>query len=540
MQFLHVVQFNSLMGRKLMNSDETIPDSPKEDQPKWQPPAGFMWVYIALMVSMLLSSLDQTIVSTALPTMVGELGGVSLMAWVITAYILASTISMPIYGKLGDLMGRRYIYLFALGVFVFGSALIGFSQNIYQLIGFRALQGLGGGGIMVLSMAIIADIVPIRERGKYMGPMVAIFGFSSVLGPLLGGYLTDYASWRWAFWINLPLGVVAITIAWFGLKLPKPTAKYSVDYFGILTLAASITCFTLLTSWGGTQYDWTSNIILILGAATIVLFSLFIWIESIVLDPIIPLSLFKNPIFNMATILGLLIGVGMFATIGFMPTYIQMVYGYSATISGFMMVPMTVGLLISVTITSRVMFRTGKYKLFPIIGMLIMAVATYLFSTIKIDHHIATVGSYIFLLGLGVGSMMQVLAIIVQNSVPPRMIGTATSSNNFFRQIGATIGISVVGTLFASRLREQIAVNLPMAQGGNVNSEAITPALLKILPTEIQNAFIISYANALTPIFLWLVPLFLIGFVLALFLKEIPLEQKSPQQRVKEEEAQTS
>lgn len=520
------------MNLKKSNS-ESIADIDK----KWKAPAGFMWVYIALLVSMLLSSLDQTIVSTALPTMVGELGGVSQMAWVITSYILASTISMPVYGKLGDLMGRRSVYLFSLSVFVLGSALTGFSQNMYQLIGFRALQGLGAGGIMVLSMAIIADVVPIKDRPKYMGPMVAVFGVSSILGPLLGGYFTDYASWRWAFWLNLPLGIIAISIAWFGLKLPKPKPKYTIDYLGIFTLSASIAAFTLLTSWGGTQYSWTSNIILSLAFGTLLLAILFVWAEARAKDPIIPLSLFDNSIFNVSTLLGLIVGVGMFATVGFMPTYIQMVYGYSATTSGLMMVPMTFGLLFTVTISGSVMSQSGKYKMFPIVGMLIIAVVCYLFSTLEVGDSIGIVGLYIFLLGVGVGTMMQVLAIVIQNSVSPRDIGTATSSNAFFRQIGATIGISVVGTLFTNRLQSLLANNLSKFQGDTINTEAITPALVKTMPQEIQDSIIASYADALTPIFLWIVPVFIVGFLIAFFLKEIPLEQKSPQQRIMEEDA---
>lgn len=495
----------------------------------WKAPKGFLWVYISLMVGMLLAALDQMIVSTALPTMVGELGGVSLMAWVITAYILAATIAMPIYGKLGDLIGRRSLFLFALGIFVLGSALTGYSQDIYQLIAFRGVQGIGGGGLMVLSMAIIADIVPIRERAKYMGPMGAVFGLASVIGPLLGGYFTDYASWRWAFWVNLPLGLIAIAVAWAFLKIPKEKQEYSIDYFGIIAMAGVVTCLTLLTSWGGTEYDWFSNIILTLAAGVIGFSILFYYAESKAKDPLIPLSLFSSKIFNIATFIGLLIGIGMFATVGFLPTYMQMVYGYSATLSGYLMVPMVVGMLITMTGTGFIMSRTGKYKIYPILGNLILMVTMYLFSTIHQDLHVAFVCFYIFLLGTGIGMMMQILLIIVQNAVSPKMVGTATSANSFFREIGATIGISVVGALFASRLQTQLAQNLPSMPEGNTsqNTESITPALLKSLPDVIQDAFITSYSDALTPIFLYLVPVFFAGLILAIFLPEIPLEQNS-------------
>ena len=501
-------------------------DDEQNSTATWQAPKGFVWVYLSLMLGMLLASLDQMIVSTALPTMVGELGGVSFMAWVITSYILAATISMPIYGKLGDLIGRRPLFIFGLGIFILGSALTGFSQDIYQLIGFRAIQGIGGGGLMVLSMAIIADIVPVKQRAKYMGPMGAVFGLASVLGPLIGGYFTDFASWRWAFWINLPLGFIAIYIAWKFLKISKPTVKFTIDYWGIVSMAGAVTSLTLLTSWGGTQYDWSSPIIISLGAGIFIFSFLFIWAEKNAKDPIIPLELFKNKIFTVATLIGLIIGIGMFATIGFMPTYLQMVYGYSATVSGYLMVPMVVGIISTITTTGFIMSRTGKYKIYPIIGMLMMAFVLYLFSTIKLDQHIAIVCFYIFLLGASVGIMMQILLIVVQNSVSHDMVGTATSANSFFREIGGTLGISIVGTLFASRLTEQLAINLPNSQGGGINPESITPAILNSLPDGIHDAFVVSYANALTPIFSYLIPVFLVGFVLALFLKEIPLEQK--------------
>lgn len=502
-----------------------MPIEPTENtEQQWRPPVGFIPVYISLMVGMLLAALDQMIVSTALPTMVGELGGVSLMAWVITAYILSATISMPIYGKMGDLIGRRSLYLGALGVFVIGSIFTGFSQTIGQLILFRGVQGLGGGGLMVLSMAIIADLVPARDRAKYMGAMGAVFGLAAVLGPLIGGYFTDYASWRWAFWINIPLGFGAILVAWRGLHLPKPIAKYSLDIAGILAMAAAVICLTLLTSWGGTQYVWSSPIILGLIAGIIGFSIFFIWAERRATDPIIPLGLFQNRIFVVATLLGLLVGIAMFASIGFLPTFMQMVYGYSATVSGFLMLPMVIGITMTAIGSGFAVTRTGRYKIFPILSTIVIAAALFLFSTIDVGQSVVLVCFYIFLLGLGTGLMIQILVIAVQNAVPADMVGTATAANNFFREIGATIGISIVGALFAKRLQSELSSNLPSVDGLMVpNTETITPAILKAAPLEIQDAFITSYAQALMPIYLYFVPLFLVGLVLAMLLPEKPL-----------------
>lgn len=509
-----------------MQTDVFVSSTDDTAQP-WQRPAGFIWVYMSLMVGMLLASLDQMIVSTALPTMVGELGGVSQMAWVITAYVLAATISMPVYGKMGDLIGRRSLFLGALAIFVLGSILTGFSQTIEQLILFRGVQGLGGGGLMVLSMAILADLVPARERAKYMGPMGAVFGLAAVLGPLIGGYFTDYASWRWAFWINVPLGLAAIFVAWVGLHLTKPNAKFSLDIAGILAMAGAVIGITLLTSWGGTQYSWNSNIIRGLIAGILGFSVLFVWAENRAKDPIIPLDLFKNRIVVIATLLGLLVGIAMFAVVGFLPTFLQMVYGHSATVSGYLMVPMVVGITLTAVGSGFVVSRTGRYKIFLILGTIIIAVALFLFSTIEVGQSVALVCFYIFVLGTGVGLMIQILVIAVQNAVPADMIGTATSANNFFREIGATVGISIVGSLFANRLLSELTSNLPNA--GSISSpdtETITPGLLKVMPPEIQDVFIASYAHALMPVYLYFVPLFLFGLVLAIFLPEKPLTDR--------------
>lgn len=497
---------------------------PAADSEVWRAPAGFGWVYGALMVSMLLASLDQTIVSTALPTMVGELGGVSSMAWVITAYILAATISMPVYGKLGDLLGRRSLFLTALVTFVIGSALTGSSQNIGQLIAFRAVQGLGGGGLMVLSQAVIADLVPARQRAKYMGPLGAVFGLSAVLGPLIGGYLTDYASWRWAFWINLPIGIIAIAVSWFGLKLPKPSKPFTLDIVGILLMVVAVGCITLISSWGGTRFAWSSGPILALAVTFIIATILFLFAEFFARDPIVPLHFFRNRVFATATALSLLVSIGMFSVIGFLPTYLQMVYGFSAMVSGYLMLPMVAGITLTATGSGILISRTGRYKIYPIIGVLISALALFLLSTLQTDQSVIFLCAYLGISGLGMGFLIQVLVLVVQNAVPTSEVGTATSTNNFFREIGATLGISAVGAVFIHNLAQQLSDNLPSDGAFVVPSfEQITPAIVNAMPPQIHQAFVTSYANALTPVFRYMIPLFLVGLVLAILLPEIPL-----------------
>nr|BFF22843.1 hypothetical protein GCM10025732_08080 [Glycomyces mayteni] len=349
-------------------------------------PSHFGWIYAALMVTMLLSALDQTIVSTALPTIVGELDGLSHMAWVTTAYILAATIGMPVYGKLGDLIGRRQLFLAGLAVFVLGSGLAGFAQDMPQLIAFRALQGLGGGGLMIVSQAIIADLVPVRQRAKFMGPMGAVFGLAAVAGPLLGGWITDNADWRWAFWINLPLGVAALAISAAAIKLPRKRVHVKFDYLGTALMAVAVTSLILVCTWGGTEYEWTSPQILWLGAVTVVAAVLFAVVERRAKEPLIPLRMVKNPVFSIATLIGMIaIGLGMFAVISYMPTYLQMVYGYSATESGLLLIPMVAGMMLTAVTSGSLVSKLGRYKGFVVAGMLVMPVGIWLMSTL--DPH---------------------------------------------------------------------------------------------------------------------------------------------------------
>ncbi|MBB2976173.1 EmrB/QacA subfamily drug resistance transporter [Microbacterium endophyticum] len=481
-------------------------------------------MFAGLLVAMFLASLDQTIFSTALPTIVGELNGVDHMLWVTTAYLVAATIMMPIYGKMGDLLGRKNIFIAALTLFLVGSVVGGLAQDMTWLIIGRAIQGLGGGGLMILSQAIIADVVPVRERSKYMGVMGAVFGLSSIAGPLLGGWFTESIGWRWAFWINIPLALLAIVFAVVFLKLPRHKVAVKLDVWGILTMAVAVTSIILVTSWGGTQYEWNSPQILALIALAVVSAAAFVLAEHKAAEPIIPLKIFRSRNFVLATAAGLVIGVAMFGALSYLPTYLQMVTGVNATVSGFMLIPMIVGLIVSVTGTGQIASRTGRYKWMPLASMAVIGTALSLMSTLTIDTPIPQLLAYLFVFGLGIGLGMQILILIVQNSFPNRDVGTATASNNFFREIGASVGGAVVGALFSSRLSTLITDRMSAAGDGTaIDTNSLTPAAVNAMPEAVRDIIVSAYNDALTPVFLMLVPMVVIGFVILLFVKEVPL-----------------
>lgn len=485
-----------------------------------------MLLFVGLMLSMLLSALNQTVLSTALPTIVGELHGVDNMLWVITAFILASTITMPIYGKLGDLMGRKSLLIAAIVLFMIGSVIGALANDMGVLITARVIQGLGGGGLMILSQAVIADVVPPRERGKYMGMMGGIYAIASVAGPLLGGWFTEGPGWRWVFWINIPVGLLALAGAVFFLKLPKHSGKPRLDLAGMLLVAIATTCLVLFTTWGGSKYEWNDPIILSLIAGTVLSSVAFILVESRTAEPIIPLHLFKDLNFNLSTIAGLLIGLAMFGAIGYLPTYLQMAFSVNATESGLLMIPMMGALLVASVVSGQLVSRTGRYKWMPIAGGMLVAIALFLLSTLRPGAPLWEICVYLGVMGLGLGLSMQTMVLIVQNSFPLRQVGTATASNNFFRQIGATLGSAVVGSLFASRLAELLVERLPAAASGGGaagGSNSLTPAAVSKLPAAIKESVISSYNDALTPIFIWMVPLALIAAALMCFIKEKPL-----------------
>jgi EmrB/QacA subfamily drug resistance transporter len=488
-----------------------------------------IWIiFAALIAGMLLSSLDQTIVSTAMPTIVGQLGGVEHQVWLTTAYLLATTIVMPVYGKFGDVLGRRRLFLVAIALFTIASVGCALATDFSQLIVWRAVQGLGGGGLMILSQAIIADIVPASERGKYLGPLGAIFGLSAVGGPLLGGFFVDHLTWQWAFYINIPVGIAAFAIAWFTLKLPNKKATQPIDILGVLLLSAFTTCLIFFTDFGGDDaHGWAALETWAFGVGMLLAAALFVFVESKAKDPIIPLSLFKNPVFVNATAIGLTLGLGMFAAIGFVPTFLQMSSGTSAAASGLLMLPMMVG-LIGTSIASGILItRTGKYRLFPILGTLITAVAMVCMTTLTEDTPIWLICVFLFVFGAGLGLIMQVVVLVVQNAVPAAQIGTATSTNNYFREVGASLGVAVFGTIFTTRLTENLkdvftSAGLSGADAGQATA-TLDPQTLADLPDPIRDGIVAAYADALAPVFWYLLPFIAISFVLSLFLKQIPL-----------------
>lgn len=487
---------------------------------------GILLLFVGLVLAMLLASLSQTVLSAAMPTMVGELGGVDHMLWVMTAYILASTVMMPIYGKMSDLIGRKGPLVAAILLFMTGSVFGGLAPDMGMLIAARVIQGLGGGGLIILSQAIIADVVPARERGKYMGIMGAVFAVSSVAGPLLGGWLTEEVDWRWTFWMNVPLGLIALLAAVVLVRLPRGTSsRPRIDVVGMMTLTGATACLILVASWGGNDYAWNSPVIIALGVATIALGALFVFAERRAAEPIIPPGLFRYRNFNLATTAGLLVGVTMFGAIGYLPTHLQMTLGQDATTAGLLMVPMMGMMLVSSLGTGWLVSAYGRYKWMPIAGSALIVCALVSLSTLTPETPLWMFCVFVGVMGLGLGANMQILVLIVQNTFPHRVVGTATAANNFFRQIGASLGSAVIGSLFAVRLVQIIGERLPESNAdrlGDVSS--LTPESVREMPSALHDIVVHGYNDALAPLFLWMAPLALTAVVLLCFIREDPLK----------------
>jgi EmrB/QacA subfamily drug resistance transporter len=488
--------------------------------------AQILVVFSGLMIGLFLAALDQTIVATALPTIVGELGGLENLSWVVTAYLLASTASSPLYGKVSDLYGRKRVFQFAIVLFLVGSTLAGLAQDMSQLIAFRAVQGLGAGGLIVMALTIIGDVVSPRQRGRYQGYMGAVFALSSVAGPLLGGLFVDHLSWRWVFYVNIPIGIVALVVTSAVLNIPiTHTGPRRVDYAGAVLLVAGVSAMLLVTVWGGTEHAWDSPTIVGLAVGSVVLTGLFLARERVAAEPILPLRLFRNRVFTLTGVAGFIVGLSMFGGIVFLPLFLQVVTGASATSSGMLILPLMVGVIAASIASGRLITRTGRYKIYPVTGTALMVAGLFLLSRMDADVSRSYSSLAMLVFGVGIGLVLQVLVLAVQNSVEQRDLGAATSTTTFFRSLGGAFGTAIFGAIMAGRLNHWLPRLLPDGNGVDPATVMGSPEFIRALPPDVQSAVVDAFSRSIGSVFLWAVPIAAIAFVLVLFLPEIPLRE---------------
>lgn len=478
-------------------------------------------VFTALMLAMGVAALSETIAATALPTIVGDLGGVEIMQWVSTTYILATTVTMPVYGKLGDVMGRKPLLMFGLGLYAAGKAVCGVAPNMAFLITGRLISGLGGGGLIILSQAALSDVIPPRRLGAYMGVMGSIFTITRVLGPLLGGWFVEVTGWRWIFWFTIPLALLAIAGLWRFLPDDRTGVKPNADYAGMAALTLMVCTLVFAVSWGGNQFSWTSWQIIGLFVACACATGWFVDCERKAENPVIPLSLFRDRNFVLTSVTGLLVNVGLMGLVTYLPTYFQIVDRMSPEMAGLMCTPMSIGSFIAGTASGMLASKTGRYKWMPVAMCAVAGIGFALMSTITPDTSIVVTGFFLFVTGIGVGVGLQILTLIVQNEFPHSEVGVATAGNSLFRQVGSTIGAALVGGLFTARLTVDVASRLP--HGDNISLASLTPAYVQQLPHGLQQVVAQGYSEALVPLFAYFVPLCAVGLVLMVFVKNRPL-----------------
>jgi EmrB/QacA subfamily drug resistance transporter len=497
------------------------------DGPQYFSHRQILVILSGVMAGMLLFALDQGIVGTALPRIVSELGGLNQLSWVVTAYLLTSTASTPLWGKVSDLYGRRLTFQVAIGIFLVGSALSGLSQNMGELIAFRAVQGVGGGGLFAIALSIIGDVIPPRDRGRYQGYFGAVFGVSSVAGPLLGGWLTDGPGWRWIFYVNLPVGLAALVVTSAVLRMPVVRREHRIDYLGAGTIVAAVSCLLLYLDWRGNQYGWTEAGALALLAGFVVLSVAFVLVELRAAEPIIPMRLFRNQVFSVGNAYAFLGGVAFFGGIIFLPIYLQAVKGMSPTASGLALLPAIVGIFSTSVTSGQLISRTGRYRIYPIIGAVVLVASLLLLSTLSVDTPFWQVALYEFLFGAGLGFTMQTITTAVQNAVEFRDLGAATSSVTFFRQMGGSIGAAVFGAVLSSRLAHYLTEALAQAGirsgAGGMNVNPNNVQAIQQLAEPVKSVVLGAFSHALDNVFLVGVPFIVVAFVVALFLREVPL-----------------